>query len=315
MPGGQPTANANPPVTRPATLTSTDITVGTLLEASLSEGTRQAYRRAWQQLREFHTVHKLDFKFPVSGHILTQFIAYMHNKKYAAASITSVASAISFVHKLVGAADPGNMFLVKKVLQGCRKLKRTVDSRLPITQDILSNLLQASQQTISSQFTRCRFNAMCTVAFSALLRVGEMTSSANNLEFESVCLGGDAFNIVFHKYKHSNGLSSRHQVLASPSRSTCPLRAMKAYLDCRGSQPGALFLTEAGEAVPRQTFCSELRVALEFCGYPPHRYTSHSFRIGAASHMAVNGASDSQIRQAGRWSSDAFHKYIRINQL
>ncbi|KAK6195007.1 hypothetical protein SNE40_000528 [Patella caerulea] len=43
--------------------------------------------------------------------------------------------------------------------------------------------------------------------------------------------------------------------------------------------------------------------------------TTHSFRIGGASLAAHNGLSDSQIRQLGRWRSDAFRKYIRPSSL
>ena len=39
------------------------------------------------------------------------------------------------------------------------------------------------------------------------------------------------------------------------------------------------------------------------------------FRIGAASHAAECGYSETQIRLLGRWKSDAFKKYIRLPSL
>lgn len=40
-------------------------------------------------------------------------------------------------------------------------------------------------------------------------------------------------------------------------------------------------------------------------------YSSHSFRIGSATTIAVNGASDERIKQCGCWSSQAFRRYVR----
>jgi integrase len=41
-------------------------------------------------------------------------------------------------------------------------------------------------------------------------------------------------------------------------------------------------------------------------------FTSHSFRSGAASMMAVLGYNDEDIKAIGRWSSNAFETYIRL---
>ena len=225
----------------------------------------------------------------------------------------SSVSGISFVHKLLSVDDPSRSFLIKKLLHGCRKLKSTQDSRLPITPHILAKLLQASTKTISSLFPRLWFMAMCTLAFHAILRVGEMTVSPNNLTLNSIHLKDQVLIINFVQYKHSKRVPSQHLVKAQPSSPTCPLRHMQQYLRARGQRPGPLFITEKGEGVPRQVFCTELKTALRFSGYHQERYTSHSFRIGAASSMASQGASDAQIRQAGRWASNAFLTYIRIH--
>ena len=40
---------------------------------------------------------------------------------------------------------------------------------------------------------------------------------------------------------------------------------------------------------------------------------THSFRIGGASAALSAGASDALIRIMGRWSSDAYNRYIRIS--
>ena len=40
-------------------------------------------------------------------------------------------------------------------------------------------------------------------------------------------------------------------------------------------------------------------------------FRSHSFRIGAATWLASKGVLDEAIKHMGRWSSNAFKRYIR----
>ena len=87
---------------------------------------------------------------------------------------------------------------------------------------------------------------------------------------------------------------------------------MACYLKVRGKVPGPLFCSQDGQPVLRSQFTSELNTVLSFCGLNPALYKGHSFRIGAATSAAERGLSDAQIRQLGRWKSNAFHKYIRV---
>lgn len=246
---------------------------------------------------------------------LVRFIAYLHDNKYAASSIISAVSAVAFVHKIMQVCDPSQSFIIKKIIQGCKKQGACADRRLPITVDILSDINRASEHTISSQFSRIRFQAMCSLAFYALLRIGEITATANNIQLADVQMSDVLIQITFVKYKHSQGSSSRHEIRASTDGQFCPVKSLKSYLELRGEQSGPLFVREDGSPVPRSLFCNELKAALRFSAYPTDRYTSHSFRIGGASHMASKGSSDAQIKRAGRWASDAFLGYIRLHNV
>ena len=62
----------------------------------------------------------------------------------------------------------------------------------------------------------------------------------------------------------------------------------------------------------RSEFDVSLKHLLSFCGYQTISFKGHNFRIGADTTAALRGESDTQIRAAGRWSSEAFRKYIRI---
>ena len=281
------------------------------MSASLTEASQAAYTRAWVHFKNFLAETSLSLTFPVPVDHLVAYISYLFDQNYASSTITSFVSAISFVHKITDYPDPGEKPLIKKLLQGCRKLKATSDGRLPISIDILHQILKSSSVTMSAVFALKRFQAMCTLALHALLRVGEMTASKNNLTFGCILMENDAVSINFTCYKHSAGSRATLRINAKPSND-CPVMALRVYIALRGISPGPLFITTSGEEVLRQVFTQELKSALDFTGIQSNRFTSHSFRIGGATHMALNGASDTQIRQAGRWASNAFLSYIRI---
>ena len=54
-----------------------------------------------------------------------------------------------------------------------------------------------------------------------------------------------------------------------------------------------------------------LKKGLQLKGFPHQSYSTHSFRIGAATSAAANGFSDEEIQSLGRWRSSAFQRYIR----
>ena len=74
----------------------------------------------------------------------------------------------------------------------------------------------------------------------------------------------------------------------------------------------AFFAYPDGSPMLRRDFDDSLKQLLVFCGYQTSSFKGHSFRIGTATDAALRGESDAQIRAAGRLTSDAFKKYIRI---
>ena len=93
----------------------------------------------------------------------------------------------------------------------------------------------------------------------------------------------------------------------------CPVAAVLAYLVRRGPQQGPLFLFSDGTPLSRQRLVAKLRQALSACGFDCNIYAGHSFRIGAATTAAAKSVEDSTIRTLGRWRSDAYQRYIRLD--
>lgn len=92
----------------------------------------------------------------------------------------------------------------------------------------------------------------------------------------------------------------------------CPVQAMSAYLRVRqGSSALPLFLLESGQFLSRLGLTTTLRSLLASLGMPSTSYSSHSFRIGAATSAAVNGLPAWLIQHLGRWRSNCSSQYVR----
>ena len=291
-----------------------------LAQNALSTQSRTAYSRSWNLLTQFCMASFLPTELPVSPATIALFIAHLYHARYAPASVVSILSAIGYVHKLKGFEDPSSVFLIQKMVQGYRKEGCGSDNRLPIDKAILGRLMCSLPFTCPSpQITRL-YQAMFSLAFHAFLRVGEMTAQSQSkqnphlLQVDQLSLGHTSLVVSFSSYKHSQGQTFNLTVQGNSSSLACPVKAMREFLKDRGNGSGPLFCLSPGKPITRSQFNDNLRKALSFCKLSKVTFKAHSFRIGAATTAAAQGLSDSQIRQLGRWKSDAFKKYIRCSE-
>ena len=90
-----------------------------LLDPSLSELTTKAYRKHVTMFHKFclSELH-LSHWFPTKTPAIVSFVAYCFHKWYASSSITSLISAISYVHKMHNFIELAASFVVRKLLHG-----------------------------------------------------------------------------------------------------------------------------------------------------------------------------------------------------
>ena len=77
---------------------------------------------------------------------------------------------------------------------------------------------------------------------------------------------------------------------------------------------GEIYLSELRECYTGIDFNNDLKELTT--GYlKVAKLRSHSFRSGVTSEMAVRGFSDEDIKRQGRWSSQAYANYIKLNRV
>ena len=224
---------------------------------------------------------------------------------------------------MAGVLDPTKVVYILEMLKGYGKLGSRLDTRLPITLPILKHMMIVTPSVTSSTYQAIMFKAMCSMAFFAFLRIGEITTTRQAhevLQLSQVTKQNNeagatvSMRVTFHQFKHHY---NQHPMVILLTRhpNVCPVQSLLDYIHLRGTVEGPLFQTLEGKPVSRTAFTDQLSLTFKTCGLDPTRYKGHSFRIGAASYAASCGFSDTQIRLLGRWKSDAFKKYIRIPSL
>ena len=104
--------------------------------------------------------------------------------------------------------------------------------------------------------------------------------------------------------------------VAATRTSTCPVQAMGRYMK-RTSRQFAykpLFILKGGHCLTRSHFISVVHNQLAMAGYTEEAaraFSSHSFRIRAATESAAAGIPEWLIQVTGRWKSGAYKTYIR----
>ncbi len=104
------------------------------------------------------------------------FIADMSLKGKAGSTISLQLAALAHLHRVYNWGDPTKHFLIQKMVEGCKRDRRSHDTRRPITEDILHQVLQALSFVCRSPYERALFQSAFSLAFFGFLRVSECTA-------------------------------------------------------------------------------------------------------------------------------------------
>lgn len=177
---------------------------------------------------------------------------------------------------------------------------------------------QLSKSHLSS-LDKLAYWAAFSLAFYGFLRASEFTapspswySSTEHLTVGDVSCSTNSVRIVLRHSKTNQFGKVEPITVGSNGTSTCPLRAMVKYLARRAQFPhGPLFILSSGRYMTRKDVSNTTKTLLRRAGFNPSGFSSHSYRIGAATTAAAVGLPDHLIQRLGRWRSNTYQVYIR----
>ncbi|XP_073678908.1 uncharacterized protein [Garra rufa] len=294
---------------------------------AVSPNTLQSYLTAWKCFKTFHSAYNLAFPY-FSLLAITSFISYLNIiKNLQISSIKGYLSGIQFFHKLIyGSLSPNiSNSQTSLLIKGIQKTHPTrPDTRQPITLKILTKCVSTLRKGYQSLHTARTLDTMFILVFFGFLRCSELTTTSifnPNMHptISDLAVLDDEVISYFIKQSKSDQLKKGHFIYIFNLQSTIqPFQTLLAFLQLRRSQSknpsDPLFTDDFNRPVSRFWFQKHLKVVLLLSGTPADNFSSHSFRIGAATTAAQKGMSQQQIQTLGRWSSDAFKSYIRTDR-
>lgn len=253
---------------------------------------------------------------------LIYYIAFLSKEGYSYKTAKTYLSGINHKIKLNNWNDHSNSFILEKMLKGMQRIGKTIDSRKPITIDVLKQILPVLRNVCNSFYEQKLFSAAFSLAFFGFMRIGEIAYSnkaADHVLQISDISFNDSYSEVFVVVKSSKTDQTGHSTTLILSQNEndqiCAVHNLKAFIQLRPKVAGPLFCHLNHIAISRYQFLVVLRAALNFVGLNADDFNTHSFRIGAATTAAIAGKTDDEIKSMGRWNSNSFRSYIRIGHM
>ena len=168
-----------------------------------------------------------------------------------------------------------------------------------------------------SQYNKALWKSLILTAFFGLLRVSEYTTAGpraydplTDLCMTDTRLVGSRLILRIKASKTDPFRVGANVTLWETGCPLCPVNAFRSFRSLRGNlAQGPVYRMETGDFVTRRQVAAFLQIALRDVNI-----NTHSFRIGGASAAAAAGVPDSIIQIMGRWRSDCFRRYIRLNE-
>ncbi|XP_021348407.1 uncharacterized protein LOC110447193 [Mizuhopecten yessoensis] len=302
-----------------------------LWNAAIAPSTRTTYQTGFNFFIRFllmtgviASAGALDIQ--VTEDLLIYFAAHCFNSKLSHNTVKLYLCGIRFMCLQQNIAYPvaKDMPRLFSVLNGIKRSQaKPTRPRHPITFNILKEVCVFLRKTTHRLFDDVLLETVCIVAFFGFLRCGEFTVKSKFDSSIHLCVKDLAIlqDCVILTLKCSKTDPFRKGIaikLFKTDNYICPYNACRQYITARLQQNPSpldpLFANHDGNALSRNTFLARFKHTLKCVGINPDMYNGHSFRIGAATTAAAVQVEDHMIKVLGRWSSDAYCRYIRTPQ-
>lgn len=276
-----------------------------IYRAALSSSTRRTYRASVLQYRRFCAQIQRQ-AFPVSRTTLQLYATHWVSTGRKHTSFPSVRSALkdySSRHNHPWLFDSTRVSTWWKTFT--RGLQRAYPhqpkQKNPLTADLIKQIIH---NTNRREGENLQLITMTVLAHDGLLRAAELCK----LRVSDVTRTQAGYTISIHKAKNNKTGPPQTLELSAQGKHSAA-RYLRKYLRSIPTRDANSRLFSQ----PRRQWIKFLRTKLADLGLDPTQYSGHSMRSGGATDLWRDGVRPRVIQAYGRWLSDAFWRYIRLN--
>lgn len=285
------------------------------LAAARAVSTWAAYRSDWDNFARWCHGHGAASK-PADESTVAAYISDLAREgdgrvPLSPSTISRRLAAIRAAHEMAGFTSPTLHPLVVKTRQGIgRRLREAPRHR---KRAISTDDLRAASMAMGGRLIDLRDRALLLVGYAGGLRRSELVA----LDVADVEQRPEGLDVTIRRSKaDQEGRGAAIGIVYGTDRYTCPVRALRAWLDAAGLADGAVFrrMGKGDRVLGRMSGHSVALVVKRHMG-PLGRdvgeFSGHSLRRGMATTAARNGADDRKIMATTRHAkADSLTPYI-----
>ena len=272
----------------------------------------KSYNRAWNLFTAFLNNYGINLHDLHEQHML-EFVSYLSLAELAPATIQLYFLGVRAHLYWCNLPSFKDSFVIKLILKGVLAKFSEPDIRLPVTRKILHDMCSVLPLVVQEFYLVMLYRSMLTLAFHGLLRPGEFTYSLHVVRIENVFFDNRVV-IIFLPTSKAHNKKYAQQIRVPPQRVHCLVAYLIGFLKVRPFAPEPLFVKQNNVPIQYPAVLTLFHDLAQFLDLPTQHYKPHSLRIGATTELHVKGFTNQVIQSQGRWSLQAFQRYIRPNQ-
>ncbi len=300
-------------------LTGLDRKLHGILQAGYRPSTAKTYSSVQSRYWKFCSLYSLQ-ALPASELTILRFIAHL-TPKVNHNSLQVYLAAVRALHVLNGfQAPPITTPRIQLALKSLSQSASDIKQAHPITFTLMSHF----NTLLSDSWDDAALWSCMTVLFFGGLRAIELVPAVDQYELgylpPRVCdltfvKSPDTVAVILKVARTKTKPKGRLLVLGCSGNRVCPYCAVTMYLNMRGvrnteGDVRPLFVLSDHSVVDKHYVKSRQSRLLAALGINSLGFTTHSYRSGLATTLAMNGHVD-LIPKIGDWSSLCYLKYIR----
>ena len=303
---------------------------------SLSKSTWSTYKTSERMLLMCQKEENHAMGFPLKEEDIVVYLGWLLGKrKLKATTVNGYLSGLKQLHVMKGIEPPViRTSIVNCILKGqgnIDNIKKRTDGkprRLPMTMTMMKLLKETIRTWEAPIMRKLLMWSVCSLAFHGAFRIHELLTKVETAFDPDFSLLSEDITV---RTKNNNGRDKYLEVkIKCPKESRtgkvvvlevheskgslCPVKAFERWESRTTTEPGLpIFQEEDGTPLTGQKLNKWLKDRLtKFIDYKKGKFTSHSFRSGLATTLGTRGFSEEDIKEAGRWSSNAYEIYMKL---
>lgn len=280
------------------------------VRASASEATIDAYRADWSCFSTWCDENGRN-ALPASPETVALFTAARADAGDRPVTVERRLAAIAKAHKVAGVDSPTRATIVRETMKGIR---RAIGTAAKKKDALVTPRLLALLNATGDDLRGSRDRAVLSLGFVGGLRRSEIAA----LELEDVRFADAGALVTIRRSKTDQEGEGRMVEIAATGSETCPVAALRTWIEAAGLEDGALFREidrggnrlEEGRMSDRAVARTVQRLA-KVAGVSGD-FGGHSLRAGFATSAVGAGVARELVMRQGGWKSEnVMRGYVR----